>query len=156
MSFEVVITEPNLLALAYISMNLRAEDADEIYAGAITGPDMLAGETMRTGGVHWIAWVDNTPVASFGGHQAWPGVWNIWMWATDNWPKVALSVTRHIKRVMIPELVRRGAHRGQCASAVGHTTAHAWLESLGLKSEGVLSGYGRQQQDFLMYAWRKQ
>lgn len=151
---DVTITEPNLLALAYIAANIRDVDAAEVFAGAATNPDILACDTLRSGGVQWIAWADGVPVASFGGTQAWPGVWSVWMWATDRWPDVALSVHRQIKRVLIPELLARGGHRGQCASLATHTEAHRWLESLGFQAEGTLRGFGRAGEDFIMYGWR--
>lgn len=151
----VSILPPNLMALAYVAHNLREADQAEIFAGAIPGPDTLAMETLRCGDTQWMAWLDEkTPVASWGGHEAWPGVWTVWMYATDLWPRVALSVTKHVRRVVIPALVSRGLHRGQCASSAGHTVAHAWLHSIGFEREGTLRGYGRRGEDFYMYAWR--
>ena len=151
---KVSILPPNLMALTYVAHNLREADADEVFACAIPGPDILAMNTLGCGPMQWMAWTDQTPVASWGGHEVWPGVWSVWMFATEFWPDVALSVTRHIKREMIPALIERGGHRGQCVSAADHKTAHAWLVSLGFEREGTLRNYGRRCQDFIQFAWR--
>src|SRR3546814_12825662 len=77
-----------------------------------------------------------------------PGVWSVLLFATDEFHKIRLSLTKHVKRVMIPALVEVGAHRAECHSMEGHAEAHAWLELLGAEREGVRPRFGKNGEDF--------
>ena len=41
----------------------------------------------------------------------------------------------------------------EAQSIQGYTTVHNWLKFLGLKEESVLKGYGRNNEDFVNFAW---
>lgn len=153
MAGRVTFTPPDLMALAYIARNMRARDRDECLACGFTTPDALAAGTFAAGGVQWLCWLDARPVASLGAHPLWPNVWQCWAWGTDEWPRIALSMTRQALRVLRPALLDVGVHRAQCASLGTHTDAHAWLESMGWTREAVLRRYGRQGQDFVMFSY---
>lgn len=149
-----VLTQgPDLMALAYITRNLRARDREEVFACWADGPDQLAAQTAAQGDFQWVAWHKGRPVASIGGRCLWPGVWSVWAFGTDDWPQVVLSMTRHVRRVMIPTLLETGAHRVECCALATHTDARRWLTALGARDEGVRRGYGRDGQDFVTYAW---
>lgn len=95
------------------------------------------------------------PTAVFGAIEHWPGVWAAWMVGTDDWPKVALAATRRIRKVCLPQVWRKGAHRIQAHSAAEYDTAHQWLVHLGAKEEAVLRGFGRNSEDFKVFVWRR-
>jgi hypothetical protein len=103
-----------------------------------------------------VARVDGQPVAVCGAMEIWPGVWSVFMFATDRWPEVALSVTRWVKRHLIPALVAVGAHRAECHSIEGHHTAHRWLGLLGAHVESVARGMGKKGEDFRRYVWLRE
>ena len=98
---------------------------------------------------------DGVPVASIGALPSWPGVWSAWAYGTDDWNKVALTLTKHVVRHMIPSLERFGAHRVQCHAMEKHTQACRWLERLGAKADARLDNYGRHGQSFVLYSWRQ-
>jgi hypothetical protein len=77
------------------------------------------------------------------------------MFATDRWPDVALSVTRHIRRVMMPEMIDAGANRADCWSMDGHDVAHRWLEVLGARREATLDDYGPTRKKYHCYSWTR-
>lgn len=94
------------------------------------------------------------PVSVFGALECWPGVWSAWMVATDEWPKVALQTTRIVLRDALPAVWAHGAHRIEARSVAGYDAAHRWLKTLGAQHECTLQGFGREGQDFEVFAWR--
>jgi len=143
--------------LDWVARRMRRQDMDEIYATRWNDdPAELCAGLLAGGDFGWVAGNDNgTPIAAFGAVPAWPGVWEVWMFATDKWPEIALGVTRFVKRVMIPSLEDVGVHRAQCRSKHDHLVAHAWLESLGAYKESELRNYGRNAELFYLYCWTR-
>lgn len=150
---RVTIGDANLDDLLYISSNLRKADREEIFATYWEeDPKALADITLRCGDMQWIAYYDKVPVASFGSNPVWPNVWNAWAFGTDQWAKTVLSVTKHVRRFMLPAIFRSGAHRVQAYSHGDHVEAHKWLESFGANCEAVLVGFGSRRENFKIYA----
>ena len=147
--------QPVTLANAlHVALNMRAADREEIYATRWTdNPLDLARDCVRLAAFSWCFCLDGAPVAILGAGPMHPGVWSAYMFATDWFRKIRFSMTRHVRRVMLPALVDAGCHRVQCHSMEGHAEAHAWLESFGSRREGRLVGYGRNGEDFLTYVW---
>jgi hypothetical protein len=141
-------------AVLSIARNMRAGDAREIWATRwIESPEGLAADVMRAGEYGFVISLDEEPVAAIGAAPNWPNVWNVWMFSTDKWPKVALSVTKFVRRVMIPNLYKAGATRVHCMSIAGHSVAHRWLESLGAIKGNREPGWGKNGEDFFMFRW---
>jgi hypothetical protein len=141
--------------LLYIAKKMRAEDREEIYATRWNNdPEELSASAMIIPDMSWIAAHNGEPVAAFGAIPIHPRVWSVWMFSTDKWPKVALGVTRFIKKTMIPSLKATGALRAECKSHFRHSVAHKWLEMLGATKESTLENYGKNGEDFYLYKWR--
>ena len=142
-------------AVLHVCANMREADRAEIYATRWTdSPLDLAEDMTRIPGPKWVAWHEGIgPVATYGAMPMWPGVWSLYFFATNHFQRVAWSVTRHIRRVMMPSLAIAGAHRAEARSLISHVEAHAWLEQLGARREGELKGYGRGGEDFVTFAW---
>ena len=142
--------------LLYVADNMRALDADEVFATSWTDDraSLVAG-ILGGGEFGWIAGDGGLPIAAFGAVPSWNGVWQVWMFATDDWPKVAFEVTRFIKRIMIPSLEEVGCHRAECRSMDTHTVAHKWLKTLGADKESEMKHYGRDGQTFYLYCWTR-
>lgn len=148
------LTSPSLAAAAYVCGRLRDGDREEAFALRWDDDaDALAMDTLRWGKLSWAVYDDALPVALLGATQLHPNVWSAWMLATDQWPRVALGVTKFIKRRMIPHLMESGATRCEARSIDGHTKAHRWLEALGAVQEARLRRYGRNGEDFLVFRW---
>jgi hypothetical protein len=77
------------------------------------------------------------------------------MFATDLWPAVALSVTRNIRREMMPAMIDSGAVRADCWSMEGHHAAHRWLEVLGAVREATVEDYGPSRKPYHCYSWTR-
>jgi hypothetical protein len=147
----VRIEPARLDVVARIAENMREWDRREIYATRWDeSPLALAADCLRVSGLAWTA----DDIVAIGAMPAWPGVWSVWMFATPEFPRIGLPLTRWAKREMIPAVARAGAHRAQCQSMAGHTEAHRWLETLGARIEGgPLVGYGRCREDFYTFVW---
>jgi hypothetical protein len=143
-------------AVLHVALYIRACDRVEIEAGmARYDAADLASRVIafsRFGGVAMTD--DGTPAAVVSAAELYPGVYQVSMFATDDWPQVARGMTRWIRRTMIPAMLAAGGHRAECRSIAGHETAHRWLESLGFLREAVLPDCGRGRETFFQYAWR--
>ena len=141
--------------VVFIARRMRKLDAEEIFPLTWTGkPEDLAASCVA-GGISTVALSGDVPVAAWGAREIRPCFWNVWMFATDRWPEVALSVTRHINREMMPAMIDAGAVRADCWSMEGHDVAHRWLELLGAVREASLEDYGAGRKVFHCYSWTK-
>ena len=112
------------------------------------------GHHIRPGRVAIIAVHDEQgPVCIGGGIEHRPNVVTLLLFATDRFPYVALSLTRFVTRSLFTQYRNAGVHRIEAVSMVGHDEAHRWIETLGLKREAVLRGYGKNGETFLQFAW---
>lgn len=143
-------------AVRRVAHRMRVVDRREIYAARWReDDDMLAREVVqlsRFGAVTALA--DRTPVAALGACPIYPGVWTAWMFATDDWPRVARATTRWACQALMAAVAAAGAHRVECRSMAGHDAAHRWLERLGAVREATLPDCGKARETFYLYAWR--
>lgn len=145
--------------LLYIARNMRAADKEEIYATRWSDdPNRLVDDCMAVSALPTsytqIAGIER-PIAVFGAVQHWPGVWDVWCFGTDEFPRIGFALTKHIRKVMVPLLINRGAHRVHCRSLSSHVEAHEWLKNLGARpdEQKFLKAWGRGGEDFLMFEW---
>lgn len=133
---------------------MRADDRHEIFACRNSDcDDALERDVLSLGPISWVAGNDSGPIALFGCETMWPGVFSMWLFATDNFPQIRFSMTKLVKRDIVPMMFDAGAHRLEARSIEGHTTAQRWLERLGAAREATLVGYGRNREDFHIYTW---
>lgn len=152
MQFEPITLGPAL----HVCRNMREADRREIFAcrwGDDT--DTLAEETTRYGPMNWVFGKDGEPIAMMGAVNVHPGLWSVWMWSTPSFYKIRFSLTSFVRRAMIPAIRAQGAWRAECRSMADHVTAHKWLESLGAVREAPAPQYGRNGEDFVVFAWRR-
>lgn len=150
---ERIANDPTLIIP--VAMNMREADKREILANRC-GDDLLAvandaaamGQTLG-----WVAGLGDKPIAAFGCFEMWPGVWSMWLFATDDFHQIGLSVTKLVTRQIVPMLWESGAHRLEARSMEGHHDAQRWLEVIGARREATLKGYGRDGDDFHVYTW---
>ena len=153
---QVQFLPPNLMAITYVCENLREIDRREcINAFFGTPQDLAISHFSFRGAYTRVVWFGSAPAAVVGTYEMWPGVWSMWAFGTDLWPKVVVPITKFIRRELDPFIKSQGAHRAQAIAHADHTEAHAWIEMLGMEREGVLKGYGRDGSDYVSFAWRK-
>ena len=138
----------------YVAQNMRQRDADEIYALRWSdNPARVAEDSFRPFGFTWCFLYDGRPAVILGAYPGWPRVWNVFMYATDDFRQIRFSVTRFIRNAMIPCLMALGAHRAQAMSKADYAEAHEWLEFLGAEKEAEHSCFGRDGQAFVTFVW---
>jgi len=153
---EIAIKEANYTDLLFVAENMRLTDKKEIYAMRWSDdPAMLARDALTVSpGMSWTVG-KNVPIAAVGVAPKWPGVWSAWMFATPRFAEVGITMTKFIKKKVIP-MIYDHAHRVEAISWSGHSEAHKWLESLGATAENPLREYGKNKEDFITFVWRKQ
>jgi hypothetical protein len=150
-----VMLPADVMSMAYITHRLREADRIECFCGRLNTADALAIDAMAVPGFVDVCWLAGAPVAAIGGRQLWPGVWSVWAFGTDDWPRVIHTLTKHTIRYLVPAMLNLGGHRAECATHVDHHEAHAWLEWLGFEREALMRGHGRNGEDFYLYSWRR-
>lgn len=144
--------------VTHVVENMRASDKQEIYGLRHSeDPRLVVRDVMAMSNFAWVGWLDSKPHAVFGGGEVRPGVWSMFAFATDEFPRLALGLTRFAKRSVLPMVFGRlGAHRLQCESHESHTSAHKWLELLGAHRESILKGYGKDGSNYHQFVVLKQ
>lgn len=124
--------------LPFRSRNELAEYFTEAYLGRYSVQAVYAGDE---------------PVAIMGALLPRPGVLSLLLFATPAVCAVHLSLTRFLKKNWLPRMAAVGVHRIDAISLVGYGRMHRWLKAIGLREEGRMTKFGREGQDFLMFAW---
>lgn len=141
--------------LRYVITHMRARDHAEIFAlqWSDDTEHFLEVQMLMMGDMCRIWERNGVPVSVQGVIPVWPGVWRMFAYGTDEWPRVVLSMTRWARRFVIPAMTRC-AHRVECRALATHTESRRWIESFGAKQEALLSEYGRNREDFVLYVWK--
>lgn len=141
----------------HVASRMREWDKREIYATRWNeDPVELAHDCASYGHFGWVAWGDEEPVAILGAVPMHPGCWSVFMFATNNFRHISFSLTKFVKRVMIPALADTGARRAQCLSMEGHEDAQKWLRLLGATPEEPMLDFGKNGETFIPFVWRRE
>jgi len=139
-----------------VSAGMRAEDREclEVVLGACD-VEGFAVNRWQSDGAAWSMEQGDRPVAIFGLSRVNPWTLNAWLIGTP-----ALSVQSWKKLLRFSRTVRGNAlqttRRIECMVLSTWPRAARFAESLGFELEGVKRGAGRDGQDVLLYAIRKE
>lgn len=141
-----------------VARNMRERDYDEFSAvsHADTREDLAQVLDIRYGNHPDVMCgsADGTPICIGGTIEARPNVITLLFFATNDFPKIALPITRFIRKNLFPKLIAAGTHRIEAVSMDGHDQTHAWLRTIGLDAEtGPLRGYGKHGEAFVQFSW---
>lgn len=139
----------------HVAINMRPEDAREVYAGRYDADPAAVAYDVAANPYSVVAVFNTEPVAVITAAPRSPVLWEVGMFGTRQVNRIILSMTRYVRRVMIPTLVGLGARRAECRSIEGHTQAHRWLECLGAVREAELPECGKNGETFYLFAWRR-
>ena len=154
-----ILPEPPAADILYIMQNLRDLDWLECSATSYSeNPEEWAARIIAAGPFQWGVYLNGTPVCSIGATPRWPGNWNAWCLGTAEFSRVALSVTKHIRRFMIPAVTSTADFQRADAWAVGdYATAHKWLgRALGATHEAALANWGKNGETFHTFVWLRE
>lgn len=150
----MILTAPDPGTVFHIVSHMREIDRDEIYGVRHhEDPARVTMEIMTRPEMTWVAWHAGLPAVVLGGVETCPGVWSIHCFGTDAWPKLALPLTRFVRKSMLPLLFDQfKAHRLEADSIETHVEAHRWMELCSATREGVKRKRGRHGEDYFTYA----
>ncbi|PCI27312.1 hypothetical protein COB52_04990 [Candidatus Kaiserbacteria bacterium] len=163
---EIITATPR--DVSYILANLRQCDQRELDATCPPeGVPGMAHIITQVATFSYVAVVKGElggrhPVATWGAWQLHPGVWIVWMLATDRWGQVARMVTKQAREALGPALYEVGANRVECLSIEGHHQAHRWLRYFGAHVEhedpdtlqgGEICNWGINGETFYRFVW---
>jgi hypothetical protein len=142
-------------AVRAVARAMRHADRREIFAlRSDDDADRVADEACLLSRFGAVARWNGAPVAALGAAEVTPGVFEVWLFATDAWPRVAPAVLRWAVGVLKPAMLAAGGHRAQCLSLAERRDAHRMLERFGFVREATLFQRGRHRETFHLYAWR--
>ncbi len=151
------ISSFDLMDCAKVCSNLREDDRREIAATRgeldLDGVTRLIRDCERLQDHLVIAYNDDEPIAMMGGVPIHKGVFSGWMFATDRFDVIGLSMTKWAKRYFFAGLREMGAHRVEAHSIEGHTKSHRWIEAIGAKLEAEVPRFGMNGENFLRFAY---
>ena len=155
---KVCIGPVELEPILYIARNMRERDRHEIMATTTDErPESLAIKVFsgRSTGLGFVGYTaDGFPAGAFGAYEMWDGVYSMWMFGTERWPEVRLSMTRFGIKHVIPALFRDyGMKVGQCLSLSNYPEIHKWLKMLGAREDCRLQRWAKNGEDFTRFIW---
>lgn len=130
--------EPNAATLGHIVSNLRPGDREEALAvcWADDTDEILLRLLALRKGLTWVFGRDE-PIAAIGIREKWPAAWEIWMLATPRFPEIALSLSKFVRRSLLPMVFNElDARHIDCHSIATHRAAHDWIVSFGAEQHG--------------------
>lgn len=134
---------------------MREADRAEIFATRFS--DCLidfSNDVLAAGSPSWVSGMDGLgPIAVFGASERWPGMYDMWLFATNDFQHIGKSMTKLIRNAIVPGLFEAGARRLECRSMESHNHAHRWLETAGARSEAVIPNYGKHGENFRVFSW---
>jgi hypothetical protein len=152
---RVTIRPATVRDACYAAANMRKADFDEIDAVIrIDHPAQIACILLSASpDMAFVAYLDGNPVAVFGvAYSQGSHLSSGWAYGTPRMIRAVPAMTRYMLDVMTPELMKRGVRRCEVRTAIDHDLSHGWLAGMGYQREGVAIGYGRNGEDFAVYA----
>lgn len=139
-----------------ICQNLRSEDKTEIFAVRFDSePEDLAETTMNLIGSAWMIYDDDrNPVGVMGLSPIAPGIWGAFAFANENFHRVAIGLTRFIRKGILPSLLATGAKQVQAMVWTEYHQARKWLAGFGAREVAVIPNFGKNGEDFALTVWR--
>jgi hypothetical protein len=153
-----VLTEPNLYTIEAVCLNLRESDEVEIFNVMQLASKMHLAhhcyQAVMNNGRGRVAWYNGRPTAVIALTTLWTGVWEIWMFGTNDFRNVAFDLVRWARREAREILDHAEGHRIQCDCRVGHPDAHKLLQAFGARPEGPpMKQFGKDRADYQRYVW---
>lgn len=149
-----MISEASYLDLLIVASTMRESDRAEIYATRFADdPFDVAAQCNESQYKFVYRNAENALVAAFGVAHLWPHVWSVWLFANDLWDeRTGKAIVRFTRRRIQQDIKDHAARRLECRSLSTHADAHRFIEAIGLRRESVLPRYGRDGEDFIVFA----
>ena len=153
---RIEIGPANIRDVSFILANLRPGDRREILCQVPPGSDLAAlAFTCVLPGHSFVAYDKSNPAMAFGfqpiTHAG--NVLSAWAFGTWRAPRTLRPIARFVRSELLPGWLEFGVTRIEARSIAGHHEAHAWLSSVGADYEAAIPAFGRDGEEFRMFAW---
>ena len=146
------IDDANFDDVRFLAINLRPEDRLEL---SVTR-DLRRYEDLAWSAAfsRWrkVAIVERQPVFAFGANEIphEPRV-HVWGFGSVDAVQALKPVTRYIKKLMVPEILRSGVIEAQAVSHPANAVSHRWLTFLGFRLKATITGVGVRKEDMFLF-----
>lgn len=136
----------------YVCRNLRHESAREVFAAyGDIARDHLAERLFHETGPHSFVFSEERDIYIGGAIPVSADTYQFWGLATPEFHKIVRPLTKWIRRVLIPDLVKMGAKRLNSYMLDGQPKVAGWLKLLGGEQESALQINGAS---FVSFCWK--
>ena len=149
----VTIEAATIEGVNYVNRRMSSLDLLEIGAISFTEDPEIIGQQlfqMCENGYAWIFSRDGKPEAFYGCHEGIPGIWFVCGFRTDDFHKVKFTVSKFIKKRIIPILMGQGARK---AISLVRGQGNEWLQMLGAKPLVTYKDWGKDGSDYTLLCW---
>lgn len=101
----------------------------------------------------WLVGAERFPICIGMVFETRPHVISLGFVATPAFSNIAKPLTRFIRQRLFPHMREAGVHRIEAISLSSYEASHRWLRALGMEPEAEFSGYGKNGENFLQFAW---
>lgn len=127
----------------------KEEDFANLSPRAVHSAELEGG--MPPGLAHTF-FIDEKPVAVFGGAFLNPRVFRAWALISDEVTRAPVEFFRKTRRMLLLYTAMHDLHRVEFSVRSDFATGKRFAEKLGFKSEGVMRKYGFDGADYVLYA----
>jgi hypothetical protein len=137
--------------LITIGEGLCAADRHELAVTRnLDDPWMLAFDAAKSR-ICKVVLDEAEPVFAFGANPVSRDIAVVWGFKTERGWSSILTVTKYIRKIMIPELRAIGIRRAACLVHPDNVRSQRWLTLLGFRSKATLRGFGPRRQEMLLF-----
>lgn len=135
--------------------NLRPRDTAEIFCQIPGEPKTHElAHTLVNYALHAFAVrIDGQPVAAFGVSYLSAAAVSVWAFGTKRMRRAVPSITRHVRGVIVPDLIADGYRTMEARSMVGYVEAHRWMLSTGAVQADLPYVFGKNGEEFVTFRW---
>lgn len=153
MSSRIHITDATFDDLVYVSRRLCEDDRQELSATRDPNDYVALAEAASRSPLCKVALdEDGVPIFAFGAEPVPDSdMAQVWGFKCDSGWTAILTVTKYIRRTMIPELRARGIRRAVCLVHPDNTRSLKWLtRNLDFRTRATLTGFGTRNEDMIL------
>jgi len=77
------------------------------------------------------------------------------LFATDDFPRLAPWLIRHIRKTIIPALLAEGVRRVEARALASYAVTRRFLRAAGAVEEAPLPDHGPNSESYILCAWRR-
>lgn len=145
--------------ICFVAANIRPEDWDECKCQLEEENKFLLANYCYFSTLEhlmWCAYLDGQPVTAFGISKTGPTLGQVWLFSTRRVRRVFPALLRFMDSEVRNACIKAGFRRIQIHAMESHEFVRkGWMNSIGAIDLMPLPQYGKNGEDFRLYAWWK-